>query len=287
MNIKNEKLENDNITRIMEDTRYTNETQKYYSIGWSRKYQLIDNDKKYIYEFQATDADFVKVEVNKKNFVMKLFRTAIKDTWLESEDYLFSTATIDLSSKGDRWEGSCLDGVPYGYGCLFDEFNNLIYKGYMIDGKKVCFGEDYYDNGVLHYCGTFMDNYRHGYGSMYDKRGDLLYEGEWAFDQNDTLDITVSNDCMDDGMIHNMVDELVIGDDCYNNLKELIISNYPNLTIVRVGSRSFQDVEIFELFDCEQLELLVFGDESMQMAESLELKSRRMKLILRLKIFLL
>ena len=43
--------------------------------------------------------------------------------------------TVDLSENGERWEGNFLNGYPYGYGCLYNSENQLIYSGFIYEGK--------------------------------------------------------------------------------------------------------------------------------------------------------
>ena len=84
---------------------------------------------------------------------------------------------------------------------------------------------------------------------------------------------TLCNGCDDDGLIHNLVRELKIGDKCYNGLIELKINNYPNLTVFIVGKNSFQRIILFELTNCEKLEELIINEWSMNNTNSCQLRS--------------
>ena len=53
---------------------------------------------------------------------------------------LIETETVDLYDYGMRWHGEVLKGDLFGYGCLYDEENELEYEGWMIEGKKRCYG---------------------------------------------------------------------------------------------------------------------------------------------------
>ena len=78
---------------------------------------------------------------------------------------------IDLSENGERWEGTSLKGQPFGYGCIYNENNQLIYAGFMFEGMKVCCGKNFYgDCGFEEYMGCFYKNMRHGYGKLSDKK---------------------------------------------------------------------------------------------------------------------
>ena len=34
---------------------------------------------------------------------------------------------VDLSDQGDCWEGDSLDGLPFGYGYIYNRYNQLVY----------------------------------------------------------------------------------------------------------------------------------------------------------------
>ena len=56
---------------------------------------------------------------------------------------LVENEIVDLNDDGRRWEGGVLRGELFGYGCLYDEENELEYEGWMIEGKKECYGIEY------------------------------------------------------------------------------------------------------------------------------------------------
>ena len=43
---------------------------------------------------------------------------------------------IDLDVNGRRWEGSVINGKPFGFGVMFDEEGRKEYEGFMMDGLK-------------------------------------------------------------------------------------------------------------------------------------------------------
>ena len=91
---------------------------------------------------------------------------------------LINSIIIDLNENGVRWEGSVLDGIPFGYGEIYNEDNNKIYKGFMFEGMKVCYGSEFYgDVEIVEYEGDYYKNMRYGYGRLYDKKNELIYEG--------------------------------------------------------------------------------------------------------------
>lgn len=55
-----------------------------------------------------------------------------------------SNSVVDVTNNGVRIEGDYLSNSPFGYVCLMNESNELIYRGVMINDKKECFGTDFY-----------------------------------------------------------------------------------------------------------------------------------------------
>ena len=132
----------------------------------------------------------------------------------------------------------------------------------MFQGKKVCYGEEYYpESNTIEYCGNFINGLRHGWGYTYDKEGNLLYEGYWVFGRNDNFDLIIDNNCEDDSVIHNLVRKLTIGSDCFNKMKELKIVDYAYLESIEIGDNSFGNIRVLEISNCNKLEQLIIGDE--------------------------
>ena len=48
-----------------------------------------------------------------------------------------------ISEDGSRWEGDWFNEQPFGFGSVYDGEGNRIYSGFMFEGKKVGFGEEY------------------------------------------------------------------------------------------------------------------------------------------------
>ena len=263
---------NNSSTDIAKKERKTLNTSTTYSIGLKENYKLIVNNEKLVYEFQSATTAFVKIVIPMNNFNMKLYKSKNKKDWIEINDEL-EFKIVDLSNKGNRWEGYCMNHNPCGYGMKYDDNKNLVYRGFVFNGKKVCFGEEYYDNGIIEYRGNYINDNRHGYGCLYDKKGELIYKGDWQFNMNEGFNVRIPNGCDDDGLIHNLVRELKIGDKCYNGLIELKINNYPNLTVFIVGKKSFLRIILFELTNCEKLEELIINELSMNNTNSCQLRS--------------
>ena len=87
---------------------------------------------------------------------------------------------VDLD-HGTRFEGLVLKdekegkiGIPFGYGEMYDDNENLMYKGIMINWKRFGYGTSYHDNGRIEYEGYWCDDIRFGRGIVYDRSGKLV-----------------------------------------------------------------------------------------------------------------
>ena len=155
-------------------------------------------------------------------------------------------------------------GNPFGFGSYYDGEGNRMYSGFVCEGKKVGFGEEYFaDTHTIDYCGNFMNDKRHGWGSTYDRNGNKLYEGDWRFGKNDFEDdrIEVKNeeDCME---FHDLIKELVIGEWCFNEIKDdFVIENYPNLEKIIVKKKSLKNLNSLKICKNEKLKTInVYGN---------------------------
>ena len=136
---------------------------------------------------------WMKVKERKKNCI----------EWEEMDlNQIQHGVIIDLSDVGDRWEGGCVNGLPFGYGCMYNSKNIVLYRGFVFDGMKVCYGSVFYDDcGIAEYVGGFYQNNRFGYGKLYSKKSELLYEGEW----NDNNPITDKCACIEKQFLQNQM----------------------------------------------------------------------------------
>ena len=130
---------------------------------------------------------------------------------------------IDLNREGRRWEGGELNGKPFGFGREYSENDNLVYEGFVFEGKKVCFGKEWNDDGnnnCLMYEGGYWNDERWGKGISYDLNGNVDFEGEWMNNHGITEnDLIVKNDLI----VPLLIEEFVIGNEMFND--ENITSN--------------------------------------------------------------
>ena len=89
-----------------------------------------------------------------------------------------------LNAARRRWEGYIMDGIPFGYGILFDERRRRVYEGFMYGHRRVAYGEVFYPiKQSVYYKGDFCDNQFFGNGEKCDEDGNLVYSGTWMFDE--------------------------------------------------------------------------------------------------------
>ena len=176
---------------------------------------------------QESDGSFLLVECCISNNTMKVVQWNIRDQTLFSIDdaNVLHSQIIDLNDDGDRWEGSVLNDKPFGYGKLFNESNVVMYQGFLFEGMKYGYGEEFYpDSKTLFYKGSFVHDQRHGSGSLYDKTGEKIYSGDWAYGSFEKRDISISDTVS--VPLHNLVKDLLIGDECLNDWSEFIVEYY-------------------------------------------------------------
>ena len=166
---------------------------------------------------------------------------------------------VDLSVEGDRWEGDVLDGKPYGWGVLFDKEGTMVYEGFRIDEKNVCYGRRYYaDIPRVEYEGEWCDGVRWGRGVLFDRNGVVVYDGEWLNDDRLEKRVNITSASM---LLHNHVEELRVSDGCCNgrDLTELDLRGFVNLKKWSVGSNCFDSVDKVKLIGLRELESVVIG----------------------------
>ena len=169
---------------------------------------------------------------------------------------------LDLSVEGDRWEGDVLNGIPCGWGVMYDKNNERVYEGFRIDGKNVCYGRTYYsDISRVEYEGEWCDGGRWGRGVQYDRNGVVVYDGEWLNDAplEKRVEITSATE-----LLHNCVEELCVIDGCCNDegLKELDLHLFVNLRELKVGNECFEYVKKVNICGLRELERMIVGSKS-------------------------
>lgn len=156
-------------------------------------------------------------------------------------------AVLDINGKGLRWEGSSYKGKPFGYGCIFADTNTVVYKGFMIENQKCCYGKQFYpDSDSIEYCGCFWNNQRHGYGMLFDRSGKLLFEGVFHLGSIPQPCVHIRDN--NDDIVHRMIEELIIDERSMNDHDTSIsFDGFPNLKRIAVGSHSCNSISSITL----------------------------------------
>ena len=224
----------------------------------------------------------VKCCLDNKKMIVRVFR---KNKWhveKKSETNYCEKDIIDYSEKGERWEGPTLDHHAYGFGCLYNGDNNIVYEGFMFNNQKVGFGIEYYPEGnQIMYYGSFLNNTRCGYGILYDKKNEIVYEGDWINGNSDNnkwysnpMDITNEYE------FHSLIQELRVGahKEVINNE---VIQNYncsqfnrgtkTELSITKLKLVDFMNLEKIDIGICCFLETSIFVVEHCPKLESIDI----------------
>ena len=191
---------------------------------------------------------------------------------------------VDLD-HGTRFEGSVLkeNGIPFGFGTMYDNEGLLVHKGVVIDWKRFGYGVSYRDNASVEYEGYWCDDKRCGRGKLYDRSGQLIKECKWwngsdcgteyIGDGSQPVYIGIKHLKLGDRSVlsdwnvswfYNL-ESIEIGDNCFNDVAIFEIKEMPQLRSLKIGSYSFGGnqknhsngkIKSFCIMDCESLELL-------------------------------
>lgn len=202
---------------------------------------------------------------------------------------LLETGIVDLD-HGSRFEGQVLrdSGIPFGLGEMYDDDGKLIYKGIIINGKRIGFGRSYHDNGALEYEGFWCDNHFFGTGKIYNRKSELMKDCVWYYSNTIAEEyegfgcsfnvglkrIKLFNKCTLkdwDVSLFLSLESIEIGDECFTEVKRFRIDSLNRLKSLKVGKNSFSEKKkwgdidgskSFHVLNCEQLELIEISRKS-------------------------
>ena len=169
---------------------------------------------------------------------------------------------LNLSDDGERWEGDVLDGIPYGWGVLYDSENRMAYEGFRVGDVNVCYGIQYYsDIGVVEYEGEWFEGRRWGRGAQYDRNGNTVFDGEWMNGKPLSKKVVVNEE---NQLLHNRIEELTVSDGSCNGKewRAFDLSLMPHLKEFIVGGNCFSNVYDVKLMGLNQLERVAIGENS-------------------------
>lgn len=170
---------------------------------------------------------------------------------------------VDLTSKGNRWEGSTLDNKPYGFGEYYNEEGILTYKGCMLEDQCMCFGIRYFEDTMdISYVGMFYKGQRWGKGMQYDRQGRIVYDGVWIADKQVPLQLYAKRSSQLSG-VHTQLERITI-DIIRGNMKpSLAISSYfDHLEYLTFGPNSLLPVIDMQIDNLVCLKGIKFGEGS-------------------------
>ena len=224
--------------------------QKYYPFDCSGCSYLSINNSIYVHSELLSDYSIrvIECDIQEKSMKVKT-RNKKSSEWIEMNmDSIIKNDIVDLNENGTRWEGNSLNGSPFGYGIIYNSENQLIYKGFMFEGMKICFGEEYYgDIGIVEYEGNYYKNMKNGYGKLYDKKNELVYEGEWLNDNSLKEECLKIDGKLCDKSINFGINELIIGDNCECSFSALLLIGFNHLRLLEIGINSLKNVNNVEL----------------------------------------
>ena len=229
---------------------------KYYRFGYSGCNYLCINRSVYTQSELLPNGIIREIQCDKDDKWMKVReRKKENEKWNEIDlDGLKHHDIIDLNENGDRWEGDSLNGSPFGYGCIYNSENQLIYSGFISEGLKVCYGTELYgDVGIVEYEGDFYKGNRYGNGKLYDKKNELIYEGEWYMNKPlETRSVKIDKELKEED-IHFGLEELEIGDDCLDNIECFKLIGYDHLKKLILHKNRIMRMNCFCIEDCNEL----------------------------------
>ena len=207
---------------------------------------------------EITEHDSIRIiecDIEEKWMKMKERRLDSLEWNSINENDIERNKILDLNEKGERWEGDILYGKPFGFGCIYNSENQIIYKGFKFGELKVCFGSDYFgDVEGVNYEGDYYKNMRYGYGKLYNKKKELMYEGEWKENQSlSELSSLHVDSKLDENDIHFGLEEIVIGENGLQGIEFFRLIGFNHLKILKIEKNCLVFMRSFCIEDCNEL----------------------------------
>lgn len=255
------------------------------------------NEKEVIQQEEMNNGMLLRVTCNIEKKTMRVMKkTAFSKEFVEeNKEPIIDGKSIQVDDQGTHWEGTVFNAQPYGFGCMYNESNKLVYKGFVYNGEKVCFGTLFYpETSVVSYSGTYYKNKRHGRGIVYDSVGKPIYDG-FLFNDSYTLlkSMIMKESQLDWKLMHPFITSFIADrNSCqhYYSFQELTLVHFQSLKTVELRIRSFRwlqklhishcpvletvsigvsvgsdaDCGVFHISDCLQLQSLSIGDDALK-----------------------
>ena len=168
------------------------------------------------------------------------------------------TTILDLTSHGDRWEGSVSDNNPFGYGILYNEKGLIVYEGFMYEGRYCCYGTTYYsDIEKISYSGQFCNGKRHGYGQSFTRYEEIDYQGQWC------MGFTYGNSASSYFLCSKDIHYSTQTEYAYDmQISKLPFNYIPNIQSISIETKCFTNLPCLEIVNLPYLQALHIGRES-------------------------
>lgn len=175
-------------------------------------------------------------------------------------DCQYTRGTVDLDVSGRRWEGGVKDGEPFGYGVMYSEEGKKEYEGFMVDGRRVCYGMEFYDDiERLIYRGCYCSGERFGKGILFDRDGVIKYCGLLKSDLSYSLEF-------DGKTIDNHIKSVEVPEDSFNQVESVAFPYWlRSLKQIVIGKRCFHKIRLFKLSGLDELESVMIGDSCLML----------------------
>lgn len=185
---------------------------------------------------------------------------------------------IGLSDSGMRWEGSCCNNRPCGWGATYDDEGNLVFCGFRINNVNVCYGKYFYSDLHEHveYEGMLCNNQYSGYGYLYDRNGAVVSKGVWIMS-------TLIRECSCRVMpyaslpaaLHSLVTDITLDSLSCISSANLVLSALPRLEQLSIGDYCMCNkttcTGMFALLHLNSLRMLHIGIGSCVFFSSIQL----------------
>ena len=175
---------------------------------------------------------------------------------------------VDLSDKGDRWEGGWWNNSMCGWGCLYNVNNELEYEGFMYKNRRICYGASYHsDIGIKCYEGNWCDDKKWGIGTYLGRNGEVIYKGKWV-DNSNEVDKLIVHDSSELCLIHSILQDLIIANDMCNSVTYFNINVCDCLVSLRIGDNCFMKVDRFSISGLGCLQYIFIGNNSFTLSKN-------------------
>ena len=127
--------------------------------------------------------------------------------------------------------------------------------------KKVLFGIEYFNNGILRYIGCFYNGYYHGYGTSYTRKEEILYQGFWFLNNNDlsNKEFYLSAQLQNTTLFHYHIETMIVDSDYSPAMETLCILSNNQLKSITFKNNSFTNTYLILIKECKELETIDIG----------------------------